>query len=101
MHHCCCMDRITSYGSSHDRESMGLALKVNIIRRPDDQLEINISDGLTAWAPATRSSRFDRHRCTVKGRAPPPADPQSQLDTIAMKCAPTAPLLHPFFKNLS
>lgn len=53
------MDRITSYGSSHDRESMSLALKVNIIRRPDDQLEINIGDGLTAWAPATRSSWFD------------------------------------------
>ena len=47
VHHCYFMDHITSYGSSRDHESMSLALKVNIIRRPDDQLEINISDGFT------------------------------------------------------
>lgn len=52
---------------------MGLALKVNIIRRPDDKLEIHISDGLTAWAPAARSSWFDQLLQLT----------QRQLDTVS------------------
>lgn len=74
VHHCCCMDRVTGYGSS-DRESMSLALKVNIIRRPDDQLEINISDGLTVRA--TRSSWFDRFHKEKKQKAPPAGSTRS------------------------
>lgn len=77
MHHICFMDHITSYGSSHDHESMSLALKVNIIRRPDDQLEINISDGSTEWAPATQSSRSDHSERETTIVA------QSQLDTVS------------------
>lgn len=78
MHRCRCMDRFTSYGSG-DHESMSLALKVNIIRRPDDQLEINIIDGLTARAPATRSIWFDQfHSERESSSASSPAVSQTQ-----------------------
>lgn len=85
------MDHITSYRSRHDRESMSLALKVNIIRSLDDQLEINIGDGLSARAPATRSGRFDRPVSRWKRKL------LTYRRCITMKCAPTDPIS----KNIS
>lgn len=90
VHHCCCMDRVTGYGSS-DRESMSLALKVNIIRRPDDQLEINISDGLTARA--TWSSWFDRfHKEKEKS---------SSTSSTRVTVSQWSPQPPPIYKSLS
>lgn len=101
MHCCCCMDHITAYGSSRDYESMSLALKVNIIRGLDNQLEINIGDGLTAGhrqhdpvgpihcerESCSISSPAVRHRITMKyAPRPPPLTPP-----IYRKPLPTRP----------
>lgn len=49
MHQCFCLDHMTHSGSS-DHESMSWPLEGE--HRRIDQMKINTSDGLTAWASA-------------------------------------------------
>lgn len=52
-------------------------------------MEINTSDGLTAWAPVTRVGHWIGRALVEKGRTPP-ADPDSVTHWDKMRNATTA-----------